>query len=137
MIKSRNIFQKIRNTLSGKVVINAELLALTIFLLSIMLVLFGNIVRVVVNAKSNYETYIREEESLDKLREKNATLQAELDYVTNDEYKKILLRENGYMAEESERLFKTKGTATYFDEEKELMSIEQVEGLNGWWSKIF
>lgn len=108
----------------------------TSFLIMVALVLGANIFRVVLNGKSNYETYQNEKESLSEIEAKNVELLRENEFVNSDEYKRLILRESSNLASDNETLFDIKAKPIYYQEEKEYLDIKLKRDFTDWWIKL-
>ncbi len=116
--------------------LSAETLLIT-FLLSItLLILGGNILRVISNARINYEIFAIEAQGLKNLQLKNEQLQKELEYVSSDEYKMLLLRNSSNLAQSGEELYSLKAQAEYLDAEKNLLDVKTKQDFNDWWNLL-
>jgi hypothetical protein len=113
-----------------------ESVILTLFLLFISIVLASNIIRVIGQGRSNYDTYLEEKGTLDDLKDKNQSLQEELEYVNGDEFKKIVLRDTLRMGESGEHLYRTKSDAVYLDEELSYLDLAEKKSYLDWWIKL-
>jgi len=110
---------------------------LVMLLLTItLLVLMGNILRVIANARSNYEIFSIEAQGLRDLTKKNTDLQKELDYVSSDEYKMLLLRNSSNLALVNEELYTIRNPSEQFDEENELLIVKDKTNFSGWWELL-
>jgi hypothetical protein len=112
-------------------------LVITIALIVVGTLLFSNVIRVISTGKSNYDTFLSEEAALAEIRNKNNQLSEEYDYVNSDEFKKLILRDTLGVADQSERLYKTKNEVQYFDEEVEYFDLRDISDYSQWWSQIF
>ena len=126
----KNRFDAFKNSLT------VEGFLLTVFLSIITLVLSANILRVVLNGKSNYETYQNEKESLAEIEAKNRELLRESEFVSSDEYKRLVLRESSNLATDAEQLFDVKDKPVYYQEEKEYLDISAKKDFLSWWMKL-
>jgi len=113
-----------------------ENLLISILLCLAVLVLTGNILRVITTARNNYEIFSIESQSLNDLKAKNEELQKELEYVSSDEYKMLLLRNSANMAQSSEDLYTIRQKATYLDEEKDLLDLTKKSDFSNWWQML-
>ncbi len=110
------------------------MVALVLSLIS--LILIANVIRVVSNGRGNYETYLYEKQVLGELKDKNETLNTELDYVNSDEYRKLFLRDNQALAAPNEELYNTKPKPVYFDERKEYIDLRDKKEYSDWWALL-
>lgn len=117
--------------------LTVENILLTLLLLATVMILTGNILRVVANAKSNYEIFHIEAQSLDDLQKKQEDLKKELEYVSSDEYKMLLLRNSANMALSNEELYAIRNKAEYLDEEKELLDLSKKSDYKVWWEMLW
>jgi hypothetical protein len=108
----------------------------TALLVMFSLVLIINTLRVVVNGRNNYDTYLEEQKSLEKIQERNQELKEEKEYVTSEEYKLILLRDAARLAQGSETLYQIKSSPVYLDEEVKLLDITTKTNFFDWWLKL-
>jgi len=109
---------------------------LSIFLLLISFVMGVNILRVITNGKNNYETYLSEKASLEEIIAKNEDLTKENNFVSSDEYRKLILRETSNYASDNERLFQTKEKPAFLDETKQYLDLGQKKDYSNWWLKL-
>jgi len=116
--------------------LTVENILITLLLAATILVLGGNIIRVIANARSNYEIFALEEKGLNDLKEKNKQLQSELEYVSSDEYKMLLLRNSSNLARSNEELYTLKAQSKYLEEDKELLDLSQKDDFQDWWSLL-
>lgn len=135
-----NIKNKIKKIYT-KVVSNLKQIAIQNIAISVMLVMFSfvlisNVLRVVATGFGNYETFEEERNGLNKIKSINDDLKNEYSYVSSDEFKKIILKDSLAIAEENERLYRTKVEVKYFDKEIELLNIKEKEGFGDWWSLL-
>ncbi|MFS8130400.1 MAG: hypothetical protein ACMG57_00320, partial [Candidatus Dojkabacteria bacterium] len=105
---------------------------LTLFLLAISFVMGINILRVITNGKSNYDTYLSEKKSLEEITAKNEDLNKENNFVSSDEYRKLILRETSNYAADNEQLFQTKEKPVYFDEQKQYLDLGLKKDYSDW-----
>lgn len=117
-----------------QIALESLFIAITLVIISILL--FSNIVRVITTGKSNYDTFLKEQESLKVIQAINDDLIDDYEYVNSDEYKKILLRDSLGLADQSERLFRTKEASEYYDEEIELFKLRDKTNYDDWWLKL-
>ncbi len=108
----------------------------TALLIILSIVLFINTLRVVVNGKNNYDTYLLEQKGLDKIVGRNEELKEEKEYVTSEEYKLILLRDAARLATGAETLYQIKSSPIYLDEEVRLLDITEKQNFFDWWLKL-
>jgi len=138
MNKAKNISKNIK---AEKLLIyfkdfSTENILVTLLLCLAVLVLSGNILRVISTARSNYEIFSIETQSLNDLKKKNADLLSELEYVSSDEYKMLLLRNSANMAQSGEELYTIKDKAKYLDEELRLLDLSKKSNFNNWWQML-
>jgi len=95
-----------------------------------------NILRVITNGKNNYETYLSEKASLEEIIAKNEDLTKENNFVSSDEYRKLILRETSNYASDNERLFQTKEKPAFLDETKQYLDLGQKKDYSNWWLKL-
>ncbi|MEP7103831.1 MAG: hypothetical protein ABI721_03935 [Candidatus Dojkabacteria bacterium] len=133
----RKLYKYIKKQIvSYKNSIVIEGVPLTIFMLTLSFIMGVNIIRVITNGKSNYETFLSEKVSLDEITAKNDDLQKENTFVSSDEYRKLILRETSNYASDNERLFQTKEKPVYLDEQKELLDLGLKKDYTDWWVKL-
>jgi len=132
----QNLQEIRRKTLNNLRRIAFEGMAFSVFLIVVSLVLFSNVVRVIATGKNNYETYLKERDALAEIRKKNEELKNEYEYVNSDEFKKLILRDAFSIASQEERLFRTKDQVRYFDEEVELLKLEDKKDFIDWWLQL-
>lgn len=108
----------------------------TALLVMLSMVLIINTLRVVVNGRNNYSTYLEEQKSLEKIQDRNSDLQEEKQYVTSEEYKLILLRDAARLAQGGETLYQIKSSPVYLDEEVTLLDITEKDNFFDWWLKL-
>lgn len=129
----KRALQKARSNLSE---VKLDGLALSVILGFLVLVIAGNIIRIFTNGQSNYATYLEEGTDLEKLLEKNESLNGEYQYVTSDEYKALLLRDAQNLARPEENLYNTKDKASFFFEQPEYLDLRDKQTFFDWWSKL-
>ncbi len=115
---------------------NSQSFFATALLIILSIVLFINTLRVVVNGKNNYDTYLEEKKGLDKIAGRNEELREEKEYVTSEEYKLILLRDAARLATGAETLYQIKSSPIYLDEEITLLDISTKQNFFDWWLKL-
>ena len=131
------LYRQIKKRLqSHKNSVIIEGITLTVFLITISFVMVINIFRVVNNGRSNYETFLSEQKSLQEITQKNQELNKENDFVSSDEYGKLVLRESGNYALEGESLFQTNEKPFYYQEEKQYFDLDLLENYDTWWAKL-
>lgn len=108
----------------------------SILLLVLFLMITGNIVRVVINAVSNYEIYLEEKKGFESLLATYNKLLEEREYLSNDESRMLLLREIDSLAKENQLLFTTREKPVYFKEKFIPFSIDEKNNYEDWWFKL-
>lgn len=126
-------FLKLRNKMKD---FSVEGGLVTVILAVVAILISGSIIRVVNNARSNYEIFRDEQSSLEDLRMKNNELEEDLSYVQSDEYKKLFLRDTQGLSVGSEELFSTKEKVTYQEEVKEYLKIDTKNDYVDWWLSL-
>lgn len=106
------------------------------FLMFILLLLVGNILRTISNGQGNYATYLEEKADLDKLLDRNSYLKQELDYVNSAEYKALLLRDAQNLAKPEEQLFTTKYKPSFFSADAQYLDLKSKKNFLDWWVKL-
>lgn len=110
---------------------------LVMILLSLtILVLTGNILRVIANAKNNYEIFSVEAQGLNELKDKNDDLKKELEYVSSDEYKMLLLRDSSNLAQSNEELYAIRNQSENYDIQTELYNLQDKASFSDWWQML-
>ncbi|MEO6729378.1 MAG: hypothetical protein ABIM99_05650 [Candidatus Dojkabacteria bacterium] len=125
-----------KQVITHKNSIIVEGIPLTTFLLAISFVMGVNILRVITNGKNNYETYLSEKASLEEITSKNDDLVKENDFVSSDEYRRLILRETSNYASDGERLFQTKEKPVYLDETKQYLDLALKKDYSDWWLSL-
>lgn len=126
-------FLRLRNKLQD---FSVEGGLVTVILAVVAILISGSIIRVVNNARSNYEIFKDEQASLEELRSKNSELAEDLNYVQSDEYKKLFLRDTQGLSVGSEELFSTKEKVAYQEEAKEYLKLETKSDYVDWWLSL-
>lgn len=116
--------------------ISSEGLIFALILSCTFIFLTASIVRVINNARNNYEIFNLEKNSLEELQDKNDNLQNELEYVTSDEYKRLFLRDTEGLSAEDEELFSRRQEASIIDTEQELLPLKEKIDYSDWWAGI-
>jgi hypothetical protein len=117
--------------------VSVEAGAITVILIIGIIILSGNIFRVITNARANYSIFQTERDSLYELRDKNSELDNELKYVQSDEYKKLFLRDTESLGTSSEQLYNIKESPEYYEEIIEYLEIEDKKDFTDWWIGLF
>lgn len=129
----KKLFQKAKNNLNE---IKFDGLALSIVLAFIVLVVAGNIIRVITNGQTNYSTFLDEKAELTRLQNRNVALSEEYSYVNSDEYKALLLRDAQNLGRPEEILFNTKEKPSFYVETPEYLDLENKTDFTDWWLKL-
>lgn len=116
--------------------ISSEGLFFAVLLSCTFIFLTGSIVRVINNARNNYEIFNLEKNSLNDLQSKNEDLKEELDYVNSDEYKRLFLRETEGLSSANEELFSRREEPTVIDADQELLPVEEKIDYSDWWAGL-
>lgn len=124
---------RVRGNLKG---IKFEGMTLTIILVLLFMFISSNIIRVYTNGRLNYDTYLKEKEDLDKLRQKHEELKKNYEYYTSDEFKLLLLRDTQSLAQSNEELFQTKEIIDFYFEQPTYMDIKAKENFEDWWKLL-
>lgn len=131
-----NITEVKRRSLANVRNLAIESLFITVTLIVVALLLFSNVIRVITTGKGNYDTFVEERNSLAEIKGKYDALNDEYLYVSSDEFKKLILRDTLAVAEEAERLYKTKESIEYYDEEVELFDLRDIDNYAAWWETL-
>ena len=116
--------------------VSSEGLIFALILSCTFIFLTASIVRVINNARNNYEIFNLEKNSLEELEEKNQNLQDELQYVSSDEYKRLFLRDTEGLSAENEELFSRREEASVINNEQELLPLKEKIDYSDWWAGL-
>ncbi|MCA9386908.1 hypothetical protein KC669_02630 [Candidatus Dojkabacteria bacterium] len=113
-----------------------EGISLTVVLSLILLLVISNIFRAINNGQSNYSIYQSEQKSLTEIEGKNDDLKKELEIVSSDEYQKLLAKEVLGIAEPGETLYSIDEGVSFYEVEKRLADVSEVESYSNWWMQL-
>lgn len=109
----------------------------TLILFSIfLLVLIASSVKVIVNARNNYDIFNVELKGLEEIRKKNEELKRELAYVSSDEYKLLYLRDSSALAKPEEQLYTIKEDPFRANEKIEYYDLTDLTDYTNWWVSL-
>jgi cell division protein FtsB len=105
-------------------------------LVLVSVILVSSLGRVVTNARNNYEVYVFEKEGLQELKAEQARLLQELAYYESFEYKKLYARENLFLGEPGERLYKLTEPPKLYQVRVREKDYFTDTNFTAWWMKL-
>jgi len=124
---------KIKSNLQG---VAFDGVVLVFILGTLILIISSNTIRVFINGKSNYTTFLQEKEELDKLQSRNDKLAIDLQYYSSNEYKQLFLRDSQNLGQNGEQLYNTKEKPKYYQEIPEYLDIKNKTNFADWWLQL-
>ena len=129
----QGIVKQVRKNIQN---ISTEGVGLTLILGLVLLIVLVNIFRTIEKGVSNYSVFVAEQELLERKLKKNKELEETLAYYESTETKEILARDVLNLAKQNELLFETQEEAIFFEEQKVLLSTNDLLPNKERWFRI-
>lgn len=109
---------------------------ITLILAFICILLFANTIRVVNKGRDNYEVFLYEANLLNEIQAEHEDLQLDYEFYRSEEAMRLLGRDVLGLAAQNETLYTTRSESVFFEEDIQLLDLQEKEEFGDWWDII-